>query len=95
MRMFFCAITALSAVTLPVWANDEEIMNIDRAFARMSMDQGIADAFDHYLSDDAVKLDGGSHPQVGHSTIITGMRQIPEDATLDWEPAGWQSRGIR
>ncbi len=87
MRILFCAFAILLTVAPQAFAGDEEIMDVDRAFARMSMERGIANAFDHYLSEDAVKLDGGAHPQIGHTTIITGMRQIPADATLDWKPA--------
>ena len=67
-------------------ADKEDIMAIDRAFSQMSSDKGILAAFDHYLADDATKLDGGAHAVKGHDTILADMRGIPAGATLAWEP---------
>jgi ketosteroid isomerase-like protein len=74
------------AIALPGQAMEDDIMAVDSAFAAMSGTDGIAAAFAHYLADDAVKLDGGAHPVFGHDVIVSGLKQLPPDARLDWTP---------
>ncbi|NVJ69084.1 MAG: nuclear transport factor 2 family protein [Alphaproteobacteria bacterium] len=81
----FAALSGL-ILTLASAAQDaEEIKNVDRAFNNMAQEKGIVAAFDHYLANDVVKLDGGRHPIIGHAAVIASM-QPPEGATLVWEP---------
>ncbi|WP_262689632.1 YybH family protein [Kordiimonas aestuarii] len=74
------------AVTVPGLAADDEIMAIDQTFAAMSASHGVAAAFSHYLANDAVKLDGGSHAKFGHDVIVAELEGLPTDTTLDWKP---------
>ena len=62
------------------------LLNTDRQFAQMSLDQGAAAAFRHYLTSDAMELSPNQHPLLGREAIYQGMLAGGGDYTLSWEP---------
>ncbi len=63
----------------------QELMETDRAFNRMAIEQGRHAAFDHYMADSSVIYRTGKEPFVGRERI---MPLFPPDAKgeLTWEP---------
>ena len=63
----------------------KEIMDADRAFSKLSEEQGFRTAFETYMADSAVIYRPGKEPFKGHDQI---MPLFPADAQgeLTWEP---------
>ncbi len=73
--------------TLTAWAGPvEEMIATDRAFAAMAMEDGIANAFVAYASDDVRMFPDGGQPYSGKQTLAERFATIPAGATLEWEP---------
>jgi ketosteroid isomerase-like protein len=64
----------------------DEIIQTDRDFSRLSVEKGIAFAFDHYMADSATILSDGSLPITGRKAINEVFAQYPPGAGLVWEP---------
>lgn len=62
------------------------LLNTDKQFAKMSLEKGAAEAFKHYLTEDAMGLSPGQHPVVGSDNLYAEMKVDQESYTLDWEP---------
>lgn len=62
-----------------------QLLTADRAFAQMSKDEGAAEAFRQYLTEDALQLPNGGHVITGRDSIYAVMQQ-GQEVTLDWEP---------
>ncbi|WCL52679.1 YybH family protein [Gimibacter soli] len=87
MRKTLATLLLVAAFTPAAMADDRgDIMGVDSAFSRMSMERGMAAAFSHYLASDAVKLDGGAHATLGHDAIMKGFEGLPADMQLEWWP---------
>lgn len=88
--MIVClALVALGCGRTPDINVEEEtdlLLQTDREFAAESIDKGVARAFYKYLADDATMLPSGGHAIEGRETIHDGMKDIPSDYVLDWEP---------
>lgn len=61
------------------------LLEADRAFAAMAVEEGAAVAFRAYLSPDAVRLPPGMYPMRTREAIYRSMTKGPA-ATLTWTP---------
>ena len=64
----------------------EALVQTDRDFAAMSLKVGAAEAFNAYLTDNALQLPAGSNPISGRETIYQQMKKSEGSYTLAWEP---------
>jgi len=62
------------------------LLNTDRQFAALSLERGAAEAFRHYLTEDAMSLSDGYHPVLGGEAIYESMRLGQGKSTLAWDP---------
>ncbi len=62
------------------------LLNTDRQFAQMSLDKGAAEAFNHFLTEDAMGMSHNQHPVIGREQIYQDMKVGQEDYELSWEP---------
>ena len=84
----FLLIAGLFYVT-PMHVNADstaDLIAIDSAFSQMSVEKGVQAAFNHYLADDAVKLDGGAHAHYGRSAIVQTLPTLSPNVQLVWSP---------
>jgi ketosteroid isomerase-like protein len=63
----------------------EELINIDREFASMALDSGLAVAFARYAADSAIALRANQMPIIGRDAI-GGSFTGAEKMLLQWEP---------
>jgi ketosteroid isomerase-like protein len=63
----------------------DALMQVDRDFAKMAADSGIANAFVYFAADSATMLRRGSAPIVGRDTIRT-LFADEVGTTLKWAP---------
>jgi len=63
----------------------ERLLDTDRQFAAMSFEKGAAEAFYHYLAEDAMGLNG-PHPIVGRDKLYESMKEGQDSYTLAWDP---------
>jgi ketosteroid isomerase-like protein len=71
--------------TVDVDAEQQRLLEADRAFAQASIDHGAAEAFRMFLAEDALMLPAGGTPITGRDTIFEGMSSGPA-SLLTWEP---------
>ena len=64
----------------------EKLMQTDKEFAQFSVNQGAAEAFKEYLTENALQLPAGRNPVEGRSNIYDIMKVNQDDYTLDWSP---------
>ncbi len=62
------------------------LLETDIQFAQMSLDKGSGEAFNHFLTDDAMGMSAGQHPVIGRDKLYAEMRVGQEDYTLAWDP---------
>ncbi len=62
------------------------LLDTDKQFAQMSLDKGAAEAFNYFLSEDAMGMSHDQHPVIGREQIYSEMKVGQEDYKLDWEP---------
>ena len=62
------------------------LLNTDKQFAQMSLDKGAAEAFNHFLTEDAMGMSHNQHPVIGREQIYQDMKVGQEDYELAWEP---------
>ena len=65
---------------------EEILIQTDREFALFSVENGAAEAFNKYLTDDALELPAGKNPVEGRSNIYDSMKEHQDSYTLDWSP---------
>ncbi len=65
---------------------NEMLLKEDRAFAKLSLEKGAAEAFKEFLADDAKQFSTGSLPIVGNESIYNGMKPYNYSHVLQWEP---------
>lgn len=86
-KLLAISFAAWSVASAVAWAGPvDEMMAVDRAFAAMAMDEGIAAAFVAYASDDVRMFPDGGEPYSGKQTLAERFATIPEGATLEWAP---------
>ena len=62
------------------------LLNTDKQFAQMSLDKGAAEAFNHFLTEDAMGMSHNQHPVIGREQIYQEMKVGQEEYELAWEP---------
>ncbi|MBC8376677.1 MAG: nuclear transport factor 2 family protein [FCB group bacterium] len=62
------------------------LLNTDKQFAQMSLDKGAAEAFNHFLTEDAMGMSHNQHPVIGREQMYQEMKVGQEDYQLAWEP---------
>lgn len=70
---------------IDIAAEKEAMMQADRDFSRLSIEQGMYEAFDTYMTDSATIYRNHQHPFTGREAIRS---ILPKDdlGTLKWEP---------
>ncbi|MEW6160651.1 MAG: DUF4440 domain-containing protein [Verrucomicrobiota bacterium] len=63
-----------------------EVLEADRAFARMSVEQGASRAFLAWLAEDVVMLQPGRPPIHGRLGVQEHFADFPNAARLNWKP---------
>jgi ketosteroid isomerase-like protein len=71
--------------TVDVAAEQQRLLETDRAFAQASIDHGSAEAFRMYLAEDALMLPAGGTPITGREAIYERMIAGPA-GLLTWTP---------
>jgi ketosteroid isomerase-like protein len=71
---------------IEVAAEEQNLLETDRAFARCSVDSGAAGAFRRYLTTDALMLPAGGLPISGRETIFGLMKVGDGKYVLKWVP---------
>lgn len=72
-------------VTIAV-ADKRELMDVDRAFSKMSEEKGMKNAFIEYIDSNGVLLKPGRMPIIGASAIDYLIQLNDTGFTLTWEP---------
>lgn len=72
-------------VTLVV-ADKKELMEVDRAFSKMSEEKGMKNAFIEYIDSNGVLLKPGRMPIIGANAIDYLIQLNDTGVTLTWEP---------
>ena len=62
------------------------LLETDKAFSRHSRDSGAAEAFNHYLADDALQLPASRQPLSGREAIYRELKASEGSYVLQWEP---------
>jgi ketosteroid isomerase-like protein len=79
------AAAVLAAAGAAVADPAADLLEADRAFARVSAERGVADAFAQFLAEDALSLPDGGVPQRGREAIVDELRAGPA-FELEWTP---------
>ena len=64
----------------------ENLLQTDIEFAQFSVNNGAAEAFNEYLTDDALQLPAGDNPVEGVKNIYNRMKDNQGNYVLDWSP---------
>jgi ketosteroid isomerase-like protein len=64
----------------------QSLFQTDRDFAQMSLEKGMAEAFNHYLAEDAILIRASGEPLVGREIIFNAMKASNGHIILTWEP---------
>ncbi|MGB5896308.1 MAG: DUF4440 domain-containing protein [Ignavibacteriaceae bacterium] len=64
----------------------EKLLQTDKEFAQFSVNQGAAEAFNEYLTEDALQLPAGDNPVEGVKNIYNRMKENQSNYVLDWSP---------
>jgi len=67
-------------------AEKEKLLQTDKEFAQFSVNNGAAEAFNEYLTDDALQLPAGNNPVQGVENIYNRMKDNQGNYVLDWSP---------
>jgi len=62
------------------------LLNTDREFAQMSLEQGTANAFRAFLADSAMELLATGEPTIGRENIFSEMAKDSSGSILSWVP---------
>ena len=63
-----------------------KLLKTDREFAQMSVDHGAAEAFNKYLTEDAMGMSPNSDPIFGRKIFYQNLKKDEENYKLEWEP---------
>ena len=67
-------------------AEKENLLQTDRDFSEMSVEKGAAEAFNYFLTTDALQLPAGRNPVMGRETIYSRMKKSQHSYILSWTP---------
>ena len=65
---------------------NEKLLQTDREFATLSIESGAAEAFNQYLTDNALQLPARRNPIQGRNNIYDNMKENQDNYTLNWSP---------
>jgi len=65
---------------------NRRLLNTDKQFAKMSVKQGAAEAFRHFLTEDAMGMAPNQHPVMGREKLYEDMSPGQSLYVLDWKP---------
>lgn len=87
MRVFCLALLCLNCGrTTDTELEAMRLLKADWSFAKMSLEEGAAEAFRHYLAEDAKLLPAFGDPIQGADTIYDIMKPGYENISFRWEP---------
>jgi len=69
-----------------VEAESRDLMETDRAFAGMAVEQGTAEAFRNFFEAEGIQFPNGLEPFRGREAVYQSLLDVPEDYILIWEP---------
>jgi ketosteroid isomerase-like protein len=85
--IFFILVFAVACkVTIDTEKESELLMQADKDFAILSVESGAAEAFNQYLTNDALQLPAGKNPVHGRNSIYDNMKANQDKYTLNWSP---------
>ena len=85
--MFLLLVFILSCnKTIDTEKEGEILIQTDREFALLSVENGAAEAFNQYLTDDALELPARKNPIEGRSNIYDNMKENQDKFILNWSP---------
>ena len=64
----------------------ESLLETDAEFARYAREHGAANAFDRFLTDDAIELPAETDVVTGRPAIVDRLRALDDGWVLDWTP---------
>lgn len=76
----------ISCQSIDIEAEKEKLLQTDKEFAKFSVDNSAATAFNQYLTEDALELPAGRNPIEGRENIFKLMNEGQDTYTLDWSP---------
>jgi len=63
-----------------------KLLQTDKDFSKASLENGAAEAFKQYLTEDALELPAGKNPVEGRKNIYDMMKENQDTYTLEWTP---------
>ena len=87
-RLFLSPLILLASqlfVLSPASLAETELMAVDRAFNTMAQTKGIAEAFDHYLAENALNLNGG-YEGVSRDEVVSDYQRRRDTLKMKWWP---------
>ena len=63
---------------------NRRLLNTDKRFAKMSVEQGAAEAFRHFLTEDAMGMAPNQHPVMGREKLYEDMSPGQSLYVLGW-----------
>lgn len=84
--IFLMLLTLACQIRVDVNQERENLLQTDREFARKSIEAGAAEAFNIYLTEDALQLPAGRNPRSGRENIYQSMKEAGDGYTLNWQP---------
>jgi ketosteroid isomerase-like protein len=73
-------------VTIDLENERENLIQTDREFALLPVESGAAEAFNQYLTDNALQLPARRNPIQGRINIYDNMKENQDKYTLNWSP---------
>ena len=64
----------------------EKLLQADKDFSETSLKLGAAEAFNQYLTEDALELPSGKNAVQGRENIYDMMKENQDDYKLEWTP---------
>lgn len=72
--------------TINIKTENKILIQTDREFALLSVEFGAAEAFNQYLTDNALQLPAGRNPVQGRKNIYDNMKENQDNYILNWSP---------
>ncbi len=72
--------------SIDVEAENKKLLDADKKFSQTSIEKGSAEAFNLFLTDDALELPAGNVPIIGRENIYDSMKVGQHEYQLSWEP---------
>lgn len=84
--VIFLAIMTSCNINTDQDTENRRLLNTDKQFAKMSLEKGAAEAFNYFLTEDAMGMSHGEHPVIGRDKLYAEMKEGQENYTLAWDP---------